>query len=67
MEKLTVAEDIKNSSESHEENQSQKEDNRLPYEKPKLRKHGKVNDTTLGVPTAGIRRDSRFGFNRTIS
>lgn len=25
----------------------EKEDNRLPYEKPELRKHGKVNDTTF--------------------
>jgi hypothetical protein len=60
VEKLTVAEDIKNSSESDEENQSEKEDNRLPYEKPKLRKHGKVNDTTLGSLFPGPRFDSRF-------
>jgi hypothetical protein len=26
---------------------SEQEDYRLPYELPKLRKHGKVNDTTL--------------------
>lgn len=30
-------------------NQSEKEDNRLPYEPPKLRKHSLVNDTTLVV------------------
>ena len=46
-----MAEEAKDKSESQEENQSEKEDNRLPYEPPKLRKHGKVNDTTtLGVP-----------------
>ncbi len=62
-----MAEDIKNSSESHEENQPEKEDNRLPYEPPKLRKHGKVNDTTLSIPVVGIRFDSRFGSFRALS
>ncbi|NJL39867.1 MAG: DEAD/DEAH box helicase, partial [Leptolyngbyaceae cyanobacterium SM1_4_3] len=40
----------------NKENQPEKEDNRLPYEKPKLRKHGKVNDTTLSVPAVGTKR-----------
>jgi hypothetical protein len=43
-------------------NQPQEEDNRLPYEAPELRKHGKVNDTTLAIPVPGIRIDSRVGF-----
>lgn len=49
-----MPEEAKDKSESQEENQFQKKDDRLPYEPPKLRKHGKVNDTTLstfrGVP-----------------
>jgi hypothetical protein len=36
------------------ENQGRKVDNRLPYEAPQLRKHGKVNDiTTVGAPFNG--------------
>lgn len=42
------------------ENPSEKEDNRLPYEKPKLRKHGKVNDATKAIPVPGF-LDSTFG------
>ncbi len=42
-----MAEEFKDKSESQQENQSQKEDNRLPYEAPKLRKNGKINDNTL--------------------
>jgi hypothetical protein len=42
-----MTEQINKSNQFQEENQSEKEDNRLPYEPPKLRKHGKVNDTTL--------------------
>jgi len=42
-------------------NQSEKEDNRLPYEPPKLRKHGKVNDTTLALPVPAPSFDSPFG------
>ncbi|AFY43918.1 hypothetical protein [Nostoc sp. PCC 7107] len=50
-----MAEETKDNSESQEENQSENEDNRLPYEAPKLRKHGKVNDTTtLTVPFNGV-------------
>ncbi|NJN10518.1 MAG: lasso RiPP family leader peptide-containing protein [Richelia sp. RM2_1_2] len=51
----------------NKENQPENVDNRLPYEKPKLRKHGKVNDTTLGSPIPGIRADSRFGAIRDRS
>lgn len=43
------------------ENPSEKEDNRLPYEKPKLRKHGKVNDATKTIPVRIPEFDSRFG------
>lgn len=62
-----MAEDIKNSSESHEENQPEKEDNRLPYEKPKLHKHGKINDTTLSTIVPGLRTDRPFGPGRGLS
>lgn len=44
-----------------EDNQPEKQDNRLPYESPKLRKHGKVNDTTLAVPFPPITSDNPFG------
>lgn len=40
---------MKKSNQCQEENQSEKEDNRLPYEAPKLRKHGKINDNTLST------------------
>ncbi len=50
------------------ENPSEKEDNRLPYEKPELRKHGKVNDTTLSVLTPGTKFDTPFvGIPKAIS
>lgn len=47
----SVAEEIKKSNQLQQENQSepenaQKVDNRIPYEKPLLRKHGKINDRT---------------------
>lgn len=48
MDKLTVTESAKNTNES-QDIKSEKEDNRLPYEAPKLRKHGKVNDTTTSA------------------
>ncbi|MBE9212032.1 DEAD/DEAH box helicase [Plectonema cf. radiosum LEGE 06105] len=51
----------------NKENQSEKEDNRLPYEKPKLRKHGQVNDTTLSIPIIGPRFDRIFGSPRAFS
>ncbi len=44
-----MAEEFKDKSESQQENQSQKEDNRLPYEPPLLRKRGKVNDATKAI------------------
>jgi hypothetical protein len=49
------------------ENPSEKEDNRLPYEKPKLRKHGKVNDATETTPVFGTRIDTPFGRFRALS
>ena len=59
-------EEVKDKSESpSEENQSEKEDNRLPYESPKLRKHGKVNNTT-GTTVPGVPFDVP-GFPRTDS
>lgn len=35
---------------SQVKNPSEKEDNRFPYEAPKLYNHGKINDVTLTVP-----------------
>ncbi|NJS17157.1 MAG: DEAD/DEAH box helicase [Nostocaceae cyanobacterium CSU_2_110] len=56
-----MAEEARVQSESQGENYSETEDNRLPYEAPKLRKHGKVNITT----TITIFDPSRFdGFPR---
>lgn len=43
------------------ENLSENEDNRLPYEKPKLRKHGKVNDATKATPFPSPSFDNPFG------
>jgi len=55
-----VVEEAKYNSASQEKKQSEKEDNRLPYEPPKLRKHGKVNDTTLTTIPGGP-FDNPFG------
>lgn len=41
--------EAKDKSESSQVNQSEKEDNRLPYEPPTLRKHGKINNTTKSI------------------
>ena len=41
-----MAEEAKDRNESQQENKSEKVDNRLPYEPPTLRKHGKINNTT---------------------
>ncbi|MEA5593400.1 DEAD/DEAH box helicase [Rivularia sp. UHCC 0363] len=63
-----MEEETKDKCESQEENQSEKEDNRLPYEPPKLRKHGKVNDTTTlgqfynGLPDNPFFLESDFSF-----
>ena len=48
------AEVIKKSNQSEESNQSEAEkvDNRIPYEKPLLRKHGKINHETNLIFTA---------------
>ncbi len=48
-------------------NQPQEEDNRLPYSAPLLRKHGKVNDTTLSIITPGPRIDRFIPGPRAIS
>ncbi len=40
-----MTQSAKNTNES-QDIKSEKEDNRIPYEAPKLRKHGKVNNTT---------------------
>ncbi|MBV6623080.1 MAG: DEAD/DEAH box helicase [Rivularia sp. (in: Bacteria)] len=56
-----MAEEPKEQSESQQENESEKVDNRLPYQPPKLRKHGKVNDTTFTVLQAPPQFDSIFG------
>ena len=48
-------EEIKKSNQPESSNQSetQKVDNRLPYEKPLLRKHGKINDGTNTISNPG--------------
>ncbi len=56
-----MSEEIKNWCESPQENQSETEDNRLPYESPKLRKHGKVSNTTQSSPIPLATFDSIFG------
>jgi len=55
-----MEEEAKDKSESQEENQSENEDNRLPYEAPLLRKHGKVNDTTLVIFPSSFPQDNAF-------
>jgi hypothetical protein len=53
-EELTMPEEAKDKSESQEENQSEKVDNRLPYSPPTLRKHGKINNATNNAPVLGF-------------
>lgn len=53
-----MANEIKEFNQPEESNQSEPEkaenvDNRLPYEAPKLRKHGKLNDATKLNPVFG--------------
>jgi len=55
-----MEEETKDKSESPQDNQSENEDNRLPYEPPKLRKHGKVNDTTLTSFASSFPQDNPF-------
>lgn len=60
-----MAEEIKKFNQFQEENQS-KEDNRLPYESPKLRKHGTLRDITKSAPVPGF-LDSSLGPGFDIS
>jgi predicted alpha/beta superfamily hydrolase len=48
--KSTMAKSTKNQSESQAENPPEQDDNRLPYEPPELRKHGKVSNVTYFLP-----------------
>ncbi|MEA5593419.1 DEAD/DEAH box helicase [Rivularia sp. UHCC 0363] len=66
-----MADAIMESNQPEEENQPETEkaenlDNRLPYETPKLRKHGKVNDATKLIPRPGF-FDGPFGPRFDIS
>jgi hypothetical protein len=47
MEEPTMKESANHTNNFPAENQSELEDIYLPYKLPQLRKHGKVNDTTL--------------------
>ena len=51
-------------SETEESNQSETEkvDNRLPYEKPLLRKHGKINDGTNIILFDSVSFDGDIGY-----
>ncbi len=67
-----MSEELKISNQPQEENQPEPEkaesvDNRLPYEAPKLRKHGKIHDATKGSLRPGPRFDSRFARISDIS
>jgi hypothetical protein len=55
-------EENKEQSEFPQENHSEKQDNRLPYEPPTLRKHGKVNNATQSATVAASEFDSGLGF-----
>ncbi len=61
-----MAEELKISNQPEEENQPEPEkaesvDNRLPYEKPLLRKHGKIHDATKATPFPNPTIDNPFG------
>jgi len=59
-----VEKETKDKCESPQENHSDKEDNRLPYEAPLLRKHGKISDTTLTIlGAAGLDAVAFAGFD----
>ena len=65
----SVAEEFKKSNQPEQENQSEPEnaqevDNRIPYEKPLLRKHDKINHGTNTVFTSAPTNDG-FGFGYT--
>lgn len=49
-----MAQEAKDKKESQSENHSEKVDNRLPYEPPTLRKHGKINGVTKTIVAPGI-------------
>ena len=49
-----MSEEAKDKTESKEENQSEKVDNRLPYSPPTLRKHGKINHATNNIAAPGF-------------
>ena len=62
------AEEFKKSNQLQQENQSEPEntqevDNRIPYEKPLLRKHGKINHETNIVNFDGVSFDGAPGYN----
>ncbi len=59
-----MVEEAEDKIEPQRENIPEKQDNRLPYEPPKLRKHGKINDTTLAILVPAARIDARFGPGR---
>ena len=64
----SVAEEFKKSKQPEQENQSEPEntqevDNRIPYEKPLLRKHGKINHETNIVNFDGVSFDGAPGYN----
>jgi hypothetical protein len=48
-----MKESVKNTNESQLENLSEQEDYRLPYEPPKLRKHGMISGSTALTPIPG--------------
>ncbi|NJM20693.1 MAG: DEAD/DEAH box helicase [Richelia sp. RM1_1_1] len=56
-----MTQEAKEQSESQQENHPEKVDNRLPYEPPKLRKHGKVGNATQTILVRSPRIDIRFG------
>ena len=64
----SVAEEIKKSNQPQQENQSEPEnaqevDNRIPYEKPLLRKHGKINHETNVINFDAASIDGNLGYN----
>lgn len=58
------ADEIKKSNQPEESSQSETEkvDNRLPYEKPLLRKYGKINDGTNITFFDGVSFDGQPGY-----
>ncbi|MGB3652816.1 MAG: PqqD family protein [Rivularia sp. (in: cyanobacteria)] len=64
----SVAEEIKKSNQPEQQNQSEPEntqevDNRIPYEKPLLRKHGKINHETNIINFDGLSFDGLIGYS----